>query len=69
MAKAIYVWLADLLKKKLDVKPSRDSNVINIEFTGTDPGFAAAVANAFAQAYIDINLELKVEPPGNMQLV
>lgn len=56
------VWLADLLKQKLDVKPSRESNVINITFTGADPNFAAAVANAFAQAYIDINVELKVEP-------
>ena len=58
----IKVWLADLLKKELFVKPSRESNVINIEFSGIDPDFAAAVANAFAQAYIDINLELKVEP-------
>ncbi|MEO6562613.1 MAG: chain length determinant protein EpsF, partial [Nitrosospira sp.] len=56
------VWLAELLKKKLDVKPSRESNVINIGFSGADPGFAAAVANAFAKAYIDINLELKTEP-------
>lgn len=56
------VWLADLLKKELYVKPSRDSNVINIQFNGADPDFAAAVANAFAQAYIDVNLELKVEP-------
>jgi len=56
------VWLANLLQKKLDVKPSRESNVINIAFSGTEPAFVAAVANAFAQAYIDVNLELKVEP-------
>jgi succinoglycan biosynthesis transport protein ExoP len=56
------VWLADLLKQKLDVKPSRDSNVITIEYGGNNPDFAAAVANAFAQAYIDINLELRVDP-------
>ncbi|MDQ3185484.1 MAG: chain length determinant protein EpsF [Pseudomonadota bacterium] len=56
------VWLAELLKKKLYVRPSRESNVINIEFSGAEPGFAAAVANAFAQAYIDVNLGLKVEP-------
>ena len=56
------VWLGELLKKKLNVKPSRESNVINIEFSGSDPSFAAVVANAFAQAYMDINLELKVEP-------
>ncbi|WP_300320268.1 chain length determinant protein EpsF [Accumulibacter sp.] len=58
----ITVWLADLLQKKLDVQPSRESNVININFSGADPAFAAAVANAFAQSYIDVNLELKVEP-------
>lgn len=44
------VWLADLLQKKLVVRPSRDSNVITIAFTGNAPDFAAAVANAFAQA-------------------
>ncbi len=58
----IEVWLARLLQKKLDVKPSRESNVINISYTAVDPGFAAAIANAFAQAYIDTTIELKVEP-------
>ncbi len=55
-------WLAALLQKKLDVKPSRESNVINIAYTGTDPDFAAAVANAFAQAYLNINLDLRLAP-------
>jgi chain length determinant protein EpsF len=55
-------WMAPLLQKKLDVRPSRESSVINITFSGTDPQFAAAVANAFAKAYIDTALELKVEP-------
>jgi len=58
----IQSWLIELLKKKLEVKPSRESNVISIGFTGTDPRFAAAVANAFAQAYLETTLELKVEP-------
>lgn len=55
-------WLAALLQKKLDVKPSRDSNLININFTGSDPAFTAAVANAFAQAYMNVNLELRTAP-------
>ena len=59
---SIGVWLADLLQLKLDVQPSRESNVINIGYEGADPQFAAAVANAWAQAYIDTSLELKVEP-------
>ena len=56
------VWLADLLQKKLEVKPAKESNVISIGFSGADPRFVSAVANAFARAYIDVNLELKVEP-------
>lgn len=57
-------WLTTLLKKKLEVRPSasRDSNVIAINYTATEPEFAAAVANAFAQEYIDLNLELRVSP-------
>jgi chain length determinant protein EpsF len=55
-------WLADLLKKRLSVQPSRDSTIISISFTAADPVFAATVANAFAQAYIDTTIELKVEP-------
>ena len=55
-------WLATLLQKKLDVKPSRESNLININYTGTDPGFAAAVANAFAKTYMDVNLDLRLAP-------
>jgi chain length determinant protein EpsF len=55
-------WFADLLLKKLDVKPSRESSVIELAFSGSDPRFAAVVANAFAQAYQRTNLELRVEP-------
>lgn len=58
----VTTWLANLLQKKLDVKPSRESNVVEIKFTGADPGFSAAVANAFAQGYIDTNIDLRVEP-------
>lgn len=58
----IVAWQAARLQKKLSVKPSRESNVINISFVGTDPTVTADVTNAFAQAYIDVNLELKVEP-------
>ena len=52
---SLTVWLGNLLQKKLDVKPSRESNVVIINFSGADPGFAAAIANAFARAYVDVN--------------
>ena len=56
------VWLANLLRRSLDVKPSRESNVITINYKSVDPKFATSLANAFAQAYIDVTLELRVEP-------
>lgn len=55
-------FLADLLLKYVKVEPSRESSVINISYTGNDPRFSAAVANAFVQSYIDTNLQLKIAP-------
>ncbi len=55
-------WLAELLLKELKVTPARDSNIISIAYSGADPTFTAAIANGFAQAYIDVTIELKVEP-------
>ncbi|KFI05583.1 chain length determinant protein EpsF [Massilia sp. BSC265] len=55
-------WLADLLLKKLEIMPSRESSVVEISFKGADPAFAAAVANAFADEYQKISVQLKTEP-------
>ena len=55
-------WLADLLLAKISVEPSRESSIISIGFTGSDPRFAAIVANAFAKSYIETNLDLRVAP-------
>lgn len=55
-------WLGPVLQKGLSVSPSRDSNIINISYSAVDSGFATIVANAFAQAYIDTIVEIKVEP-------
>jgi chain length determinant protein EpsF len=55
-------WLGGLLLKKLDVEPSRESSVISVSFTGSDPRFSAAIANAFAKSYIDTSLDLRLVP-------
>lgn len=59
---SLQVWMGNLLQKNLDVKPSRESSVVNINFSAADPVYAAAAANAFAQAYIDTTIELRVNP-------
>jgi chain length determinant protein EpsF len=58
----IKIWLADRLIKKLYVRPSKKSSVIDIAFKGSDPKFVAVVANAFAEAYEEVNVQLKVQP-------
>jgi chain length determinant protein EpsF len=54
-------WLAENLLRWLKVQTSQ-SNVIQVSFTAADPRFSALVTNAFAKAYIDTTLELRVEP-------
>jgi chain length determinant protein EpsF len=58
-------WLSGLFQRQLEVKPSRESSVINISYRAPDPRFAAALANAFMQAYIQTALELRVDPARN----
>jgi chain length determinant protein EpsF len=55
-------WLANLLVENLDVQPARESSIISVSFRGTDPGFSAAMANAFAKTYIETSLELRLMP-------
>ncbi len=55
-------YFGGLLQKGLEVEPVRGSNLMSIKFTGQDPKFTASVANAFAQTYIDLSVELRVEP-------
>lgn len=55
-------WLASVIGKGLTVKPSRESNVIEIAYEGVEPSFAAALANAYARAYIDTTVQMKVDP-------
>lgn len=55
-------WLANTLLAKVEVEPSRESSVLRLNFEGADPRFSAAIANAFAQAYIQANMDLRVDP-------
>ncbi|HZV92207.1 MAG TPA: GNVR domain-containing protein, partial [Caldimonas sp.] len=55
-------YFADVLEKGLVVEQARGSSVLNLSFSAPDPIFAQAAANAFAQAYMDISVELRVAP-------
>lgn len=58
-------WISELIGKGLTVKPARDSSVLEINYKSVSPVFAAALANAYAQAYISSVVQMKVGPARN----
>jgi chain length determinant protein EpsF len=55
-------WIGKLIVRKLSVTASRENSIIHINYTSADPAFAVVIVNAFAQAYLDANVELRVDP-------
>ena len=58
----IELWMVELFHRQMLVLPSRESSVITVTYRSPDPRFAAAMANAFVQAYLETSLELRVDP-------
>jgi len=54
-----YIAQGLLTKLKVDVS---QSSVVSVTYSASDAKFAAMVANAFAKAYVDTTLNLRVEP-------
>jgi len=54
-------WLVEALLLKLKVETSM-SSVIHVSYSSPDPRLSARVADAFAKAYMDTVLELRVDP-------
>ena len=59
---SIRQWLADGLVGGLSVRIKKSSRLVQISFSSQDPDYAATIANAFADAYIQTVLEFNVEP-------
>lgn len=55
-------WLATLLLNSLEIKPVRESNIINIEYNGPTPEFSALLAETFTQSYVDVVREFRMDP-------
>lgn len=50
-----------LLLKHVEISPTRLSRLVDISFTSPDPAFSARVANAWADGFIETNLERKIQ--------
>ncbi|MBB4611414.1 GumC family protein [Sphingomonas yabuuchiae] len=51
----------NILRKNLAIVPTRFSRLVEIRFTSPDPSFSAQIANAWAENFIQTNLERKVQ--------
>lgn len=54
-------WLAEGLSKQIKIDTSQ-SSLVQLSFSSPDPQYSAKIANAYAKAYVDTVLELRVEP-------
>ena len=55
-------WIITQIQRELDVTPARESNIIQIGWTGQSAQEAARVANAYAEAYMNTNVDLRTSP-------
>ncbi len=55
-------FFAESVSRGVQIEPGRGSNMLYINYGAEDPNFAAAAANAFAQAYMDVSVDLRVQP-------
>lgn len=55
-------WAANTIQRNLDVRPSKDSNVVNINYSSVDPAFSEVMANTFANVYMQTSIDLKTAP-------
>lgn len=51
----------DILQRNLEINSTRFSRLVKITFTSPDPTFSARVANAWAENFIQTNLERKIQ--------
>ncbi len=52
---------ADRLRDRIEVQPVRNSQLVNLSFTGFDPEFAARVASAIAEQYTRANMQRRMD--------
>lgn len=55
-------WVSDFLRRGLEVKPARESNILTVNYVGSEPNFASAMCNAFIDAFISVTVEMRQEP-------
>jgi succinoglycan biosynthesis transport protein ExoP len=55
-------WAVEEMQRTIEVRPSRDSRVLQVSHTSRDPALAAAFINALVKAYVETAVDLRLEP-------
>ncbi len=55
-------YFGELLLRNLKVDIVPSGSMLNVAYTGNDPKFAAAVTNAITKAYLDLTVQLRLDP-------
>lgn len=55
-------WLGRRLATPLQILPTKNTNVLAVSYASTDPTQAAQLATAFAEAYVQTQLQLRIDP-------
>lgn len=55
-------WLGRRLATPLQILPTRNTNVLAVSYSSADPADAARYATAFAEAYVQTQLQLRIDP-------
>lgn len=51
----------EILSQNVSINPTRLSRLVDVSFTSSDPNFSARLANAWAENFIQTNLERKIQ--------
>ncbi len=65
----LIAWLCEQVLRRLEVQPSRESNVITFSYAADSPEEAATVVNAITKAFIETTVELRVDQASQYSLL
>lgn len=59
---SVQEWIGRRITKPLEILPTRNTGVLAVNYKSEDPALAARLATAFAQAYVQVQLQLRIDP-------
>lgn len=60
--RSAYGWLAQMVGSNLKVDPQFNSRIVKLSYSSTDPQIAALMVDRFANAYLETNLQMIIDP-------